>query len=201
MRNDELKAEARLLARLPAFIIPHLSFIIPLLVFVVLLYGVIYPNLRVVTASLQANGGWSLSNYREALSQSATLEATVSSVVLSLLTVLFCAVVGVSLAFLFERYTFPARGLFATLAALPLVLPPLVGTIAFIFLCGESGILARFVQLLFGLKSAPWTLRGWMALLLFHTYTMYPFFYVLVGAGLRRVDASLAEAARGLGAS
>jgi iron(III) transport system permease protein len=176
------------------------SLTLALIVFVVLLYGVVYPNLHVLTASLQVNGEWSLGNFRDLLSQSTVLEAAVSSVVLSLLTVALCALVGVSLAFLFERYTFPARGLFATLAALPLVLPPLVGTIAFIFLCGESGIIARFVQWLFGLKSAPWTLRGWTALLLFHTYTMYPFFYVLTGAGLRRIDASLAEAARSLGA-
>jgi len=185
-------------------LIPHpsslASSLIPIVVFIVLLYGVVYPNLHVLTASLQVNGEWSLASYRDLLSQRTLLEAAVSSIVLSLLTVALCALVGVSLAFLFERYTFPARGLFATLAALPLVLPPLVGTIAFIFLCGESGILARFVQWLFGWKSAPWTLRGWPALLLFHTYTMYPFFYVLTGAGLRRIDASLAEAARSLGA-
>src|SRR5260370_38117022 len=30
---------------------------------------------------------------------------------------------------------------------------------------------------------------------------MYPFFYVLTGAGLRRIDAGLAEAARSLGAA
>ncbi|MDT4952299.1 MAG: iron(III) transport system permease protein [Acidobacteriota bacterium] len=182
-----------------SFRIHRLPFI-PIFVLIVLLYGVVYPNLHVLTASLQVNGEWSLANYRGLLSQSNVLEAAVSSVVLSLLTVAFCALVGVSLAFLFERYTFPARKLFATLAALPLVLPPLVGTIAFIFLCGESGILARFVRWLFGLKSAPWSLRGWGALLLFHTYTMYPFFYVLTGAGLRRIDAGLAEAARSLGA-
>jgi iron(III) transport system permease protein len=176
------------------------SSLIPALVAIVLLYGVVYPNLHVLTASLQVNGEWSLANFRDLLFERTVLEAAVSSVVLSLLTVALCAIVGVSLAFLFERYTFPARGLFATLAALPLVLPPLVGTIAFIFLCGESGILARFVQWLFGLKSAPWTLRGWTALLIFHTYTMYPFFYVLTGAGLRRIDATLAEAARSLGA-
>jgi iron(III) transport system permease protein len=176
------------------------SLILLLAVFVVLLYGVVYPNLRVVTDSLQVGGEWSAANYRELLSQRAVLEAAWSSVVLSLATVVLCAVVGVGLAFLFERYAFPARGLFAALAALPLVLPPLVGTIAFIFLCGESGILARFVQWLLGMKSAPWSLRGWGALLLFHTYTMYPFFYILTGAGLRRIDAGLAEAARGLGA-
>jgi iron(III) transport system permease protein len=90
---------------------------------------------------------------------------------------------------------------FAALAALPLVLPPLVGTVAFIFLCGESGILARTIEHAFHLTKAPWSLRGWGALLLFHTYTMYPFFYVLTGAGLQRVDAGLAEAARSLGAT
>jgi iron(III) transport system permease protein len=168
---------------------------------VVLLYGVIYPNLAVVITSFQRAGYWTLANYREVLSQRIVIEAIVSSLGLSVGTVLLCAIVGVPLAFLFERFTFPGRRLFAALAALPLVLPPLVGTVAFIFLCGESGILAHGIQNLLGLANPPWRLRGWPALLLFHTYTMYPFFYVLTGAGLRRIDASLAEAARSLGAS
>lgn len=167
----------------------------------VLIYGVIYPNLSVVISSFQRAGEWTLANYREILSQRIVIEAIVSSLGLSIGTVLLCALVGVPLAFLFERFTFPGRRLFAALAALPLVLPPLVGTVAFIFLCGESGILAHSIQNLFALQSPPWSLRGWPALLLFHTYTMYPFFYVLTGAGLRRIDASLAEAARSLGAS
>jgi iron(III) transport system permease protein len=167
---------------------------------VVLLYGVIYPNIDVVVASLQRDGAWSLTNYREVLSQNIVLESIFASVAISILTVLFCAAIGIPLAFLFERFTFPARRLFATLAALPLVLPPLVGTVAFIFLCGESGILARLVQSLFHLQNSPWSLRGWAALLLFHTYTMYPFFYILTGAGLSRIDAALAEAGKSLGA-
>ena len=168
---------------------------------VVLLYGVIYPNVSVVVSSFQRAGTWTLANYREILSQRIVLEAIVSSLGLSVATVLFCAVVGVPLAFLFERFNFPGRRFFAALAALPLVLPPLVGTVAFIFLFGETGILAHGIQNFLGLQNPPWRLRGWPALILFHTYTMYPFFYVLTGAGLRRIDASLAEAARSLGAS
>jgi iron(III) transport system permease protein len=168
---------------------------------VVLLYGVIYPNLSVLVSSFQRAGSWTLANYREILAQRSVLQAIVSSLGLSVGTVLFCALVGIPLAFLFERFSFPGRRLFAALAALPLVLPPLVGTVAFIFLCGETGILAHAIQNFFGLAEPPWRLRGWPALLLFHTYTMYPFFYVLTGAGLRRIDASLAEAARSLGAS
>jgi iron(III) transport system permease protein len=178
-----------------------LRLVLLLIVGVVLLYGVIYPNIHVILASLQQDGTWSAANYVQALSQPIVLESIFASVAVSVLTVLLCAAVGIPLAFLFERYTFPARRLFATFAALPLVLPPLVGTVAFIFLCGESGILARFVQSAFHLEHSPWSLRGWAALLLFHTYTMYPFFYMLTGAGLARIDAALAEAGRSLGAS
>jgi iron(III) transport system permease protein len=180
---------------------PWQSVALLLVTAIVLLYGIIYPNLALLLTSFQRAGTWTLANYREILSQRIVIEAIVNSLALSVGTVFFCALVGVPLAFLFERFTFPGRRLFAALAALPLVLPPLVGTVAFIFLCGESGILAHGIQNLFGLANPPWRLRGWPALLLFHTYTMYPFFYVLTGAGLRRIDASLAEAARVLGAS
>jgi iron(III) transport system permease protein len=165
----------------------------------VLLYGVVYPSLHLIGASLIHEGEWSLANYTAVFRQSIVLEAIISSVGLSLFTVFFCALVGVPLAFLFASYRFPGQRLFAAFASMPLVLPPLVGTVAFIFLCGESGVLARVVQRVFGLNSAPWSLRGWTALLVFHTYTMYPFFYVLTGAGLRRLDAGLAEAGRVLG--
>ncbi len=150
---------------------------------VVLLYGVIYPNLYVLAASFQRSGAWTLANYRDVLTQRTVIEAIVNSLGLSVATVLLCALVGIPLAFLFERYAFPGRQLFAVLVF------------------GESGILARSMQTFFHWQTAPWTLRGWPALLLFHTYTMYPFFYVLTGAGLRRIDAGLAEAARSLGAA
>lgn len=184
------------------FAVPAYSRIILFaIIALVLLYGVIYPNTRVFMTALQIDGRWSLANFFQVLSQRAVIESAFTSIAVSVLTVLLCALVGVPLAFLFERYSFPGRAVFATLAALPLVLPPLVGTVAFIFLFGESGILARMIQRTFHFTQAPWSLRGWGALLLFHTYTMYPFFYVLTGAGLQRIDAGLAEAARSLGAS
>ena len=168
---------------------------------VVLLYGVVYPNAQILLNSLRVDGSWSIGTYRDVLSQGIVIESVITSLAISMLTVFFCALVGVPLAFLFERYLFPFRQLFAAMAALPLVLPPLVGTVAFILLCGESGILARLVQAALRWEQPPWSLRGWAAILLFHTYTMYPFFYVLTGAGLRRIDAGLAEAARSLGAT
>ena len=100
--------------------IPHPSSLIPsLIVGVVLLYGVVYPNLHVIIATLEQGGGVGAGGLTGIFLRRAVLEAAAASVGLSVLTVLLCALVGIPLAFLFERYTFPARRLFATLAALP----------------------------------------------------------------------------------
>jgi len=111
------------------------------------------------------------------------------------------ALVGVPLAFLFERTEFPGRRVLGALVALPIALPPLVGVIAFLFLFGESGFLARGLVGLLGLSQAPWRLGGPIAILLIHTYSFYVFFYLFVRAGLARVDAAALEAAEMLGAS
>ena len=49
---------------------------------IVLLYGVIYPNLSVVIVSFQRAGTWTLANYREVLSQRIVIESIVSSLTL-----------------------------------------------------------------------------------------------------------------------
>lgn len=122
------------------------------------------------------------------------------SVWISVASVVLAAVIGVPLAVLFERYDFPGRRILGALMALPAVLPPLVGVIAFLFLYGESGFIARAVQAVFGLRDAPWRLQGPGAILLVHAYSMYVYFYLFTRAGLARLDESMLEAAASLGA-
>jgi iron(III) transport system permease protein len=74
-----------------------------------------------------------------------------ASVWISLASVALAAAIGVPLAFLFEWFDFPGRKTLGSLVALPVVLPPLVGVIAFLFLYGESGFIARAVQAVLGL--------------------------------------------------
>jgi len=75
-----------------------------------------------------------------------------------------------------------------------------VGVIAFLFLYGESGFVARAVQRLLGLDAPPWRLQGAGAILLVHAYSMYVYFYLFTRAGLAKLDASMLEAAQALGA-
>ena len=85
-----------------------------------------------------------------------------------------------------------------TLVALPAVLPPLVGVVAFLFLYGETGFIGRFVQYLFGLENPPWRLAGPGAILLVHAYSMYVYFYLFCRAALSRLDGAMLEAASAL---
>lgn len=154
---------------------------------------VAYPLAVVGVEALGADVGSFLRSPVEYRALWASLWTSAASVALA-------AVLGVPLAFVFERYDFPGRRVLGALVALPAVMPPLVGVIAFLFLYGESGFVSRFVQAALGRAEPPWRLQGPGAILLVHAYSMYVYFYLFTRAGLARLDASMLEAAASLGA-
>src|SRR6185369_4523885 len=120
---------------------------------------VCYPLLLTLREAL-APPGWSLKYFAEFFRRPDEWQALWASLWISLATVALSAAIGIPLAFLFERADFPGRRTLGTLIALPVVLPPLVGVIAFLFLCCESGFFARAVQFFSGSKEPPWRLGG-----------------------------------------
>lgn len=170
-------------------------------VLLLLIWLVLYPNLFVLVDSLRDGAEFTLEHYRRFAASRSEREALWNSVWISLASVFFSALIGIPLAFLFSRYDFPGRSILGGLAALPVLLPPLVGVIAFLFLWGESGFIARGIQELLGLRRPPWQLTGAWAILLVHSYTMYVYFFLFTSAGLARLDRVYAEAAAALGAS
>ena len=169
-------------------------------VLAILLWLVLYPNLFVLGDSLVDGGRLTLAHYTRFFGSRSELAALWGSVWISAASVVLSALIGVPLAFLFSRRDFPGRKVLGALAAMPVLLPPLVGTLSFLFLYGESGFFTRGVQLALGMREAPWRLTGPWAVLLVHAYTMYVYFYLFTQAGLARLDAGYAEAAAALGA-
>ena len=166
----------------------------------VLLWLIAYPLALVLVHAARGADGWTLEYVRTFLARPTEWQALWDSVWISVASVALAALIGVPLAFLFARYDFPGRRLLGTVVALPAVLPPLVGVLAFLFLYGESGFVAHLVKRVLGLDEAPWRLEGAVAILLVHAYSMYVYFYLFVRAGLASLDASVYEAAASLGA-
>jgi len=177
------------------------SFLLPL--FFILAITILFPLVVLVRESLQSNGSFSFATYRRFFdfTQGANLQALLGSVNISLLSVIFSALFGIPLAILFARFDFPGRKIFGVLVTLPVLLPPLVGVLAFYFLLGETGILPRLLQWLFNLKAAPLVMRGVPAILVVHVYSFYVYFYLFVRNALLAADPALEEAARNLGAN
>ena len=173
------------------------SWLIAFPVILLLLWTVVYPNAAVIAGSFE-NG---LGHWREFAASPADREALWTSLVISVASVFASLAIGVPLAFLLGRFEFPGRRLLRAVATLPAALPPLVGVIAFLFLYGESGLVTRVVQRILGMQEAPWRLKGVGAIVFVHAYTMYVYVFLFVSAGLERFDATLDEAASGLGAS
>ncbi|MFJ7367017.1 ABC transporter permease [Peribacillus frigoritolerans] len=172
-------------------------------VVLVLIAYVLYPSLRTFIESLQKDGTISFGNYQEFFVQESktNLEALWNSVYISILSVLVSALIGIPLAFIFNRYDFPGRSFFSSAAILPIVLPSLVGVMAFMFLYGESGLIPNAIKDLFGLEKVPFKIGGVSGILIVHAYTMYVYFYMTVSAAINKIDPSLEEAAYNLGAN
>jgi iron(III) transport system permease protein len=163
---------------------------LPLLL--VLVWTVIYPNVAVIAGSM---GHW-----REFAESPSDVEALKNSIIIAVASVAASLAIGVPLAFLLTRFEFPGRTILRAAALLPAALPPLVGVLSFLFLYGDTGVITRLVQIALRLEDVPWHLNGIGAIIFIHAYTMYVYVYLFVSAGLERYEASLDEAAIGLGA-
>ncbi|MEK5520330.1 iron ABC transporter permease [Heyndrickxia sporothermodurans] len=175
--------------------------LIPILL--ILIAYVLYPSIKTLIESLYQGETFTFANYSDFFVQESktNLEALWNSVYISLLSVFVSALIGIPLAIIFNRYDFPGRSFFSTAAIMPMVLPSLVGVMAFMFLYGETGLIPNGIKDLFGLEKVPFKLGGVSGILIVHAYTMYVYFYMTVSSAINKIDPSLEEAAYNLGAS
>jgi molybdate transport system permease protein len=108
-----------------------------------------------------------------------------------------CLVLGVPLAWVLARATFPGRRLLRSLVTVPLVLPPVVGGVALLLLLGRRGLLGQYLYEWFGL-SLPFTTT---AVVLAEAFVAMPFLVIAVEGALRGADRRYEDAAATLGAS
>jgi molybdate transport system permease protein len=106
-------------------------------------------------------------------------------------------IIGVPLAWLLARASFPGQRILRALVTLPLVLPPVVGGVALLLAFGRTGFLGRYLDSWFGL-TIPFTP---VAVVMAETFVAMPFLIITVEGALRSADQGFEEAAATLGAA
>ena len=181
----------------------RLSSGVVLVLLALVLWGyIVGPLVATFGQSVSGDGG-GLSEYAKFFDfrNGAQGESMLGSLIISFLSVITSGITGVFLAVLLRRWDFPLRKVCQVLVLVPIALPPLMGVEAFVLLYGIGGTFPQLLGNLFHTKPTTFAVDGMSGVLLVHTLTMYPYFYLTAAAALEQSDDSLEEAAYSLGAS
>jgi len=171
------------------------------LIWAFLILFVLYPLTRIFYDAFTTDAGhFTLVNFHEFFTDSFYLRSFWKSMLLGVATVFTTSVIGIAVAFLIVRYDFPYRTLFTYLTMLPLILPPLVGVLGFVFILGRAGTVNVILMDWFGFEHPVNFMYGLQGVLLVETVHLFPMMTLSILDALSRVDPSLEEAAQSVGA-
>ena len=127
----------------------------------------------------------------------ASLDALKLSLITASISTFLCIVFGGPLAVVLARSRLPGLRLLRSVVLLPLVLPPVVGGLALLYLLGRTGLVGRGLDLAFGV-TIPFTTA---AVVLAQTFVALPFLVVSMEGALRTAGRRYEAVAATLGAS
>src|SRR3970040_1593667 len=180
---------------------PPISLVGFALIWAFLIIFVLYPLTRIFyDAFTNEAGQFTLVNFHEFFTDRFYLRSLWNSLVLGVAAVITTSVIGIAVAFLIVRFEFPGRNLFGYLTMLPMILPPLVGVVGFVFILGRAGTVNVLLFAWFDIQHPINFMYGMQGVLLVETVHLFPLMTLSILDSLSKVDPSLEEAAQGMGA-
>src|SRR5207247_6133422 len=145
---------------------------------------------------------FTLGNYTSAYGSSATLRLFWNSVQVAVGASLFAFVLGTALAWMNERTNTPFKTLFFALSIIPLIIPGILFTVAWILLGSPKiGIINLALQNWFGLEKPLFNVYSLWGMIWVDGLHYSPMAFLLMTAAFRSMDPSLEESALMSGAS
>ncbi len=161
--------------------------------------------IAVRSAFLDQTGALTLDYLGEVFRNPIYLEGFTNALKLAVGSTVLAFSIAAPLAWISERFEFPAKRLLSGFLLLPMMLPPFVGAIGFRQIFGQEGAVnavLRAVGWLGQNQVIDWLGSGreW-GIILLNALHLYPILYLNLVAALANVDPALLEAAENLGCS
>lgn len=123
-----------------------------------------------------------------------------NTVSLTVMVTLCAVLIGVSLAWIVNRTDLPLRKAWTWILALPLVIPPYVGAVAYIIIFGPRGWVRTFWENTSWLGGTyPLNMYSFWGVFFVLTMFTYPYVYLIASAALRKMNRNFEEVARSQG--
>jgi iron(III) transport system permease protein len=151
---------------------------------------------NIFVESLTTEGGLSLGNYFEVVSRQGNVKILSNTLMLGVVTATISVIIGFIFAYVTTYMEIRYKKTFDFIAILPIISPPFVVALSAILLFGRVGLITRGLLVI---KDAE--IYGFHGLVLVQSLSFFPIAYMMLVALLQRIDPSVEEAARDLGAS
>ncbi len=149
-----------------------------------------------------ADAVFTVANYVDAYGSSDTWQLLWNSLQFAFGTSIFAFVVGTLLAWMNERTNTPFKSIFFALSLIPLVIPGILFTVAWIFLASpQIGIINVALQGWLGLQAPPFDIYSLAGMIWVDGLHYSPMAFLLMSAAFRAMDPSLEESATMSGAN
>ena len=145
---------------------------------------------------------FTVGNYAVAYGSSDTWQLFWTSIQFASGTALFAFVVGTTLAWMNERTNTPFKSVFFALSIIPLIIPGILFTVAWILLASpQIGIINLVMQGWLGLEEPPFDIYSLGGMIWVDGLHYSPMAFLLMSAAFRAMDPSLEESATMSGAN
>jgi iron(III) transport system permease protein len=154
------------------------------------------PLLTLLVRSFQDQGGaWiGFANFVRYVQTPALARSTGNTVIFASLTTVITIPLAFAFAYAIQRTCVPVKGVWRSIALIPILAPSLLAALSFIYLFGNQGA-AKFVLGWFGLN----TIYGLPGMVLAMTFAAFPHAVMILLASMALSDARLYEAAESMG--
>lgn len=175
------------------------SFIVAMVLLSIFILG---PILIVFVGAFKGRTGWGFENFHRYWAVPSMRKGLWNALKAGAITTFFTSLIGLPTAYIMTRYRFPGYRLFKVLLTLPLIMPPFIGAFSMVVMLGRNGMVTNLLRDLLGLKLTEGFVRpSLMSVVFVQTTHLWPLIYLNTSASLSKIDPSLEEGARNLGAS
>ncbi len=164
----------------------------------------LWPVLQILRGGfIDADGHMTFAYLRALLADPTYRGGLANSFLLACAATLLALLIALPLAFVSDRFLFPAKGLLGSVVLIPMILPPFVGAIGIKQIFGQYGALNALLHHLHVLAPAhtiDWfALHPFWGIALVEALSLYPIIYLNALAALANIDPAMEEAAQNLG--
>lgn len=142
-------------------------------------------------------GDFTIDNFIKFFSRPYYIKSMTNSLSVVLSATLLVIAIGVPLAYIMSTFKIKGRRLVDILIIISMLSPPFLGAYSWILMLGRNGEVTSFLRNSLSINIP--SIYGFGGILLVFVLKLYPYIYMYTKGALKKVDASLGEAAESLG--